>query len=27
VADLFLGGLGAVNPHAVTSAASVKAPV
>ncbi|QTN24891.1 TetR/AcrR family transcriptional regulator [Rhizobacter sp. AJA081-3] len=27
VADLFLGGLGAVNPPPVTSAASVKAPV
>jgi len=27
VADLFLGGLGAVNPHSVTSAVSVKAPV
>ncbi len=27
VADLFLGGLGAVNPPSVTSAASVKAPV
>jgi TetR/AcrR family transcriptional regulator len=27
VADLFLGGLGAVSPPSVTSAASVKAPV